>query len=109
MYAERRITEALDGPDMAALSAALGRRELDESIQRFADRPAMTKLRTHLEGIDPDECYSLVPYEKGAALLGSSSRPWAARSSTPTKDYFKRHEFQSITTRSSWPTSARTC
>ncbi|HET9989001.1 MAG TPA: leukotriene A4 hydrolase C-terminal domain-containing protein, partial [Kofleriaceae bacterium] len=69
MYAERRITEALEGADMAALSAALGRRELDESIERFKDTPAMTKLRTHLEGIDPDECYSLVPYEKGYMFL----------------------------------------
>jgi leukotriene-A4 hydrolase len=69
MYAERRITEALEGADMAALSAALGRRELDESIERFKDTPAMTKLRTHLDGIDPDECYSLVPYEKGYMFL----------------------------------------
>ncbi len=69
MYAERRITEALEGKDMAALSAALGRRELDESIARFAATPEMTKLRTHLEGIDPDECYSLIPYEKGYLFL----------------------------------------
>ena len=40
MYAERRIVEALDGAEMAALHAALGRRELDESLERFADRPA---------------------------------------------------------------------
>ncbi len=69
MYAERRITEALEGPDMAALSAALGRRELDESLERFKDRPGMTRLRTHLDGIDPDECYSLIPYEKGYMFL----------------------------------------
>ncbi|CAN5303035.1 M1 family metallopeptidase [soil metagenome] len=69
MYAERRITEALEGEEIAALSAALGRRELDESIERFAATPAMTKLRTHLEGIDPDECYSLIPYEKGYLFL----------------------------------------
>ena len=69
MYAERRIVEALEGVDMAALNAALGRRELDESLERFAKTPAMTKLRTHLEGIDPDECYSLIPYEKGYLFL----------------------------------------
>ncbi len=68
-YAERRIVEAIEGADMAALQAALGRRELDESIERFADRPAMTKLRTHLDGVDPDECYSLIPYEKGYLFL----------------------------------------
>ena len=69
MYAERRITEALDGPDLASLSAALGRRELDESIARFASRPELTRLRTHLDGVDPDDAYSLVPYEKGYFFL----------------------------------------
>jgi aminopeptidase N len=69
MYAERRIVEALDGAEVASLHAALGRRELDESIERFAARPGMTRLRTHLEGIDPDEGYSLIPYEKGYFFL----------------------------------------
>ena len=69
VYAERRIVEALEGTEMAALQAALGRRELDESLERFADQPAMTRLRTHLQGIDPDECYSLIPYEKGYLFL----------------------------------------
>jgi aminopeptidase N len=69
MYAERRIVEALEGPDMAALQAALGRRELDESFERFAATPGMTRLRTHLAGIDPDEGYSLIPYEKGYLFL----------------------------------------
>ena len=69
MYAERRIIEATEGFDSAALSAALGRRELEESLRRFSDRPAMTRLRTHLQGVDPDECYSLVPYEKGYFFL----------------------------------------
>jgi aminopeptidase N len=71
MYAERRITEATEGADAAALSAALGRRELEESLLRFADRPAMTRLRTHLGGVDPDDCYSLVPYEKGYFFLAA--------------------------------------
>jgi aminopeptidase N len=69
MYAERRITEALEGPEMAALSAALGKRELAESFERFAKHPGMTRLRTHLDGIDPDEGYSLIPYEKGYLFL----------------------------------------
>jgi leukotriene-A4 hydrolase len=68
-YAERRIVEALEGADMAALQAALGRRELDESLDRFAAKPALTKLRTQLADIDPDEAYSLVPYEKGYLFL----------------------------------------
>jgi hypothetical protein len=69
MYAERRIIEALEGEEMSTLQAALGRRELDESLERFADQPQMTKLRPHLVGVDPDECYSLIPYEKGYLFL----------------------------------------
>ena len=71
MYAERRITEALEGADMASLSAALGRRELDESIARFTERPQMTRLRVPMQGVDPDDAYSLVPYEKGYFFLAA--------------------------------------
>ena len=99
MYAERRIIEALEGPDMAALSAALGRRELDESIERFADRPAMTRLRTHLEGVDPDECYSLIPYEKGymflTAIEAAVGRPAFVRW---LRTYLDTFRFGAITT-----------
>ena len=69
VYAERRIVEAIEGRDVAELHAALGRRELDAAIARFAKRPELTRLRTSLAGVDPDEAYSLVPYEKGYLLL----------------------------------------
>ncbi|HEV7665212.1 MAG TPA: M1 family metallopeptidase [Chloroflexota bacterium] len=70
-YAERRIVEAEWGPDIAALDWALGRRELTDAMQRLAsaERWPITRLRTELQGIDPDEAYTVVPYEKGALLL----------------------------------------
>ena len=40
VFAERRILEALEGAESPALHAALGRRELDEAIARFARPPA---------------------------------------------------------------------
>lgn len=69
VFAERRILEAIDGPEVAELDAALGRKELDAAIARFADRPALTRLRTQLAGIDPDDAFSQVPYEKGYFFL----------------------------------------
>jgi len=69
VYAERRIVEALEGEEVASLHAAIGRRELDQAIERFADQPGMTRLRTHLAGIDPDDAFSQVPYEKGYFFL----------------------------------------
>ncbi|MDB4957453.1 MAG: Aminopeptidase [Myxococcales bacterium] len=99
MYAERRITEALEGAEMAALSAALGRRELDESIERFAKQPGMTRLRTHLEGIDPDECYSLIPYEKGYMFLCAIEAAVGREAfSRWLRSYLDRFRFGAITT-----------
>lgn len=99
MYAERRIVEATEGAGVASLHAALGRRELDESLARFASTPEMTKLRTHREGVDPDDCYSLIPYEKGyfflCALEAAIGRPafeaWL-------KTYLAAFRFGAITT-----------
>ncbi|HSD85888.1 MAG TPA: M1 family aminopeptidase, partial [Kofleriaceae bacterium] len=99
MYAERRIVEALDGPDMAALQAALGRRELDESFERFADRPEMTKLRPNLAGVDPDECYSLIPYEKGYLFLCAIEAAVGREAfSTWLRSYLTTFRFGAITT-----------
>ncbi|HEY2747951.1 MAG TPA: M1 family metallopeptidase [Polyangia bacterium] len=69
VFAERRIVEALYGVEKCALQAALGRRSLDEAFARFVARPELTKLRTRLDGIDPDEVFSEVPYEKGYLFL----------------------------------------
>jgi leukotriene-A4 hydrolase len=70
-YAERRIVEAVWGADVAELDWALGRRELDDTLQRLTEdgHPEWTRLRAELYGIDPDDAYTLVPYEKGALLL----------------------------------------
>ncbi len=99
MYAERRIIEALDGAEMASLHAALGRRELDESIERFKETPQMTRLRTHMVGIDPDDAYSLVPYEKGYFLLcaieAAVGRP---KFETWLRSYLETFRFGAITT-----------
>lgn len=71
VFAERRIVEALEGPDMGALHAALGYERLLQAFAQHADHPELTKLRTHLDGVDPDEAFSVVPYEKGYLFLKS--------------------------------------
>jgi leukotriene-A4 hydrolase len=69
VYAERRILEVVYGAETAALHAALGRRDLEKAVSRFAAHPELTRLRTRLDGIDPDEAFSQIPYEKGYAFL----------------------------------------
>ena len=99
VYAERRILEALEGRETSELHAAAGRHDLQVTLERFANRPQLTHLRTDLRGIDPDEAYSSVPYEKGYLLLRkleeTAGRPaWDVF----LRSYLGRFRFQSITT-----------
>ncbi len=99
VFAERRILEALAGPEVAALHAALGRRSLDEALHHFRAHPQLTALRTHLTGVDPDEAFSQIPYEKGYLLL----RALEDAVGRPTFDgflrrYLAKYRFQALTT-----------
>jgi aminopeptidase N len=99
VYAERRILEVVYGTETAELHAALGRRELDEAVARFAARPQLTRLRTALTGVDPDEAFSEVPYEKGYALLRALEDHVGRESFTRwLRSYIQAFRFQSITT-----------
>ena len=69
VFAERRIVAALYGADVCALQAAVGWRGLEQAITRFKDKPELTRLHTRLDGIDPDEVFSEIPYEKGYLFL----------------------------------------
>ncbi len=69
VFAERRILEVLEGAEMAALHAAIGYQKLQQAFAQHAARPELTRLRTELAGIDPDDAFSAVPYEKGYLFL----------------------------------------
>jgi aminopeptidase N len=99
VYAERRILEALEGREVSELHAAIGRHDLGLALERFRTRPELTRLRTDLAGVDPDEAYSTVPYEKGYLFL----RRLEELAGRPAWDRFLRaymaaFRFQSIDT-----------
>lgn len=99
VYAERRILEALHGGEAVALHAALGRRSLDEAVARFATRPELTKLRTELTGIDPDDAFSRIPYEKGELFLRVlEAAVGRAAFDRWLRSYLEAFAFQAITT-----------
>ncbi|MET0405258.1 MAG: M1 family metallopeptidase [Cystobacter sp.] len=99
VFAERRIVEALYGPDVAALHATLGRGALEETLQHFKTHPQLTRLRTHLTGVDPDEAFSLVPYEKGFLFLRAlEDAVGRAAFDDFLRDYLRAHRFQALTT-----------
>ena len=99
VWAERRILEALHGEAAAAVSWAIGGTALSEAVKRFGADSPFTVLRTHLEGVDPDDVYSSVPYEKGslfvALLERTVGRPAFDRF---IRAYIERFHFTSVTT-----------
>ncbi|HEU4730758.1 MAG TPA: M1 family metallopeptidase [Kofleriaceae bacterium] len=98
VYAERRILEVVYGSEDAELHAAIGRRSLDLAIARFAAHPALTRLRTQLTGIDPDEAFSTVPYEKGYSFLRALEVAAGRDAFTRwLRSYIAAFRFQSIT------------
>jgi aminopeptidase N len=99
VFAERRILRALRGEAAASIAWAVGQKDLDESLERFRDQPELTKLRTHLAGVDPDDVFSSIPYEKGARFLVALERTVGEeRFDRFIHAYMARFHFQSIST-----------
>jgi hypothetical protein len=99
VLAERRILEALEGAEMAALHAAIGYQKLEQSFAQQVDHPELTRLRTHLAGVDPDEAFSVVPYEKGYLFLKTLEAA-AGREAFDAllKTWLGAHRFGAVTT-----------
>ena len=64
-YLERRIQGSVHGEAMFHFSAIIGWKALRESVAKFDSNPGFTSLVVDLEGKDPDDAFSSVPYEKG--------------------------------------------
>ncbi|ONM23214.1 Leukotriene A-4 hydrolase-like protein [Zea mays] len=77
----------------------IGWRGLNRMMERFKDNMEFTKLKPKMAGIDPDDVYSEVPYEKGFQILWRIEREIGR----PTfdeflKKYIATFKFQSIDT-----------
>lgn len=102
-YAELRITEVVEGADTAALVAALCRRELEDALARFTreGRPGLCRLRTHLDGVHPDEAFSVVPYDKGQLFLATiEAAVGRERFDSFARRYLETFRFAAVTTES---------
>lgn len=96
-YLERRIIEAVYGPEQAAINGVLGRQELDREL---ADAPEpLQRLRLDLAGEDPEAAINSIPYEKGALFLERLEQAYdRERWDSFLKAYFRDHVFQGLTT-----------
>ena len=99
VWAERRILEALHGTEAAVLAWAIGETALQLEFQRFGADSPVTRLRTDLRGVDPDEVFSSIPYEKGSRFLALLERTAGReRFDLFVREYIARFRFTSITT-----------
>ena len=66
-YVENRIMEAVFGADRAVMERALDAQNLNYEIAELP--PGDTQLFIDLNGRDPDDAFSGVPYTKGQLFL----------------------------------------
>lgn len=96
-YLERRIIEAVYGKNRREMEAMLGKQNLLEELSGMPEADQI--LHVKLEGRDPDEGMTGVPYEKGALFLRYLEEKFGrAKFDSFVKKYFASHAFQSITT-----------
>jgi aminopeptidase N len=97
VYLERRILEQLYGRNRAEMEAVLGYRDLQEELKSREPRDQI--LAIDLDGRDPDDGMTEIPYEKGALFLRAVEQA-AGRGKLDAwlNAYFRDFAFHSITT-----------
>jgi leukotriene-A4 hydrolase len=68
-YAETRITEVLEGKEIADLMAVYDEQRLFEIMERVGMNSPLTCLKVPSDGRDPDATTSIIPYYKGSFLI----------------------------------------
>jgi hypothetical protein len=101
VYFENRIMEEIFGTDFANMLAILSYQDLQDEVADLKEkgRAADTRLKVDLEGRDPDEGLTAVPYDKGFYLLKLIEQTvgreeWDAF----LKNYFNTYAFQVMNT-----------
>ena len=96
-YLERRIIEAVYGVNRREMEAKLARTSLEQELAGADARDQI--LHIDLNGRDPDDGATGIPYEKGALFLRYLEEKFGrAKFDKFVRSYFDKHAFQSITT-----------
>lgn len=96
-YVENRIMEQVYGTDRAVMEQALSVQGLKGELTELAANDSI--LHIDLQGRDPDDAFSGVPYVKGQLFLMFLEQKFGRERFDPfVKNYFDHFAFQSITT-----------
>jgi len=99
VFTERKIVGRLHGEPARHFSAILRWKDLEETINvNFGADSPFTVLVPKLAGIDPDDAFSVVPYEKGSTFLWylEDTVGGAALFEPFLKSYYKKFAYKSI-------------
>lgn len=99
-YLENRVQEEVYGREQALMEQVLDRRDLEKELSEY---PAADQiLHIDLDGRDPDEGCTHIPYIKGALFLRLLEQTFGrAEFDRFLRSYFDRFAFQSVTTEQS--------
>jgi len=98
-YFERRITEKMMGKDYADMLWYLGYQILQDQVKLLGDTSQDTRLKVALEGRDPDDGFTDIPYEKGSLFLRMlEDNVGREKMDAFLTKYFAEHAFQTMTT-----------
>ena len=99
VFIERKIIGRLNGEAERHFMSNLKWKELEEAVyEEFSPDHEFTKLVPSLIGVDPDDAFCRVPYEKGSTFLWYLEERvgGAGIFETFMKDYFKAFSFKSL-------------
>jgi leukotriene-A4 hydrolase len=98
-YAETRITEVLEGKEIADLMAVYDEQRLFEVMERVGWDSDLTRLKLPSTGIDPDAATTIIPYYKGSFFLKECEYVVGReRFDAFIQKYMATFQFQSLTT-----------
>jgi leukotriene-A4 hydrolase len=98
-YVEHRIGEAIFGTKEAQMQDVLSRKVLADNMADYGANNPSTQLKVNVNGKNPDESLSDIPYEKGYAFLQMvENTVGRAKFDAFITEYFNSLAFQSITT-----------
>lgn len=99
VYFERRITEAMTDKSYVDMLWELGYQDLEKEVEDLGKDSRDTHLKLALEGRDPDDGLTDIPYEKGALFLRLiEDNVGRDKFDVFLKNYFNEHAFKTITT-----------
>ncbi|WP_445768739.1 M1 family metallopeptidase [Rheinheimera sp.] len=98
-YVENRIMEQVFGTDRAIMEQALSVQGLKDELTELSANDSV--LHIDLQGRDPDDAFSGVPYTKGQLFLMFLEQKFGRDKFDPfVRQYFDDHAFQSLDTES---------